>query len=70
VAEGEPHSDHNMPYMIGGRGGGAFAGGRFLRVNGAPANRLLVSVLQAMGFNDVLRYGDTDAGSGPLAGLA
>lgn len=73
VSEGNSHNDKSIPYVIVGRGGGFFKTGRALQFPSQGTNRLFTSICNAMGFDDVTRYGDTDTvakGSGPLTALS
>ncbi len=58
-----------MPFVIATGGAGTLEPGRFLQYDRAPTNRLLVSIGQAMGLEDLDSFGDTDPGGGGLAGL-
>jgi hypothetical protein len=64
------HDWRSMPFLLAGGGALGLRTGRYLRFAGPTGNRLFVSVCHALGFEDVRKYGDTDAGSGPLPGLA
>jgi hypothetical protein len=67
IEDGDTHSHFNMPILLAGSGGGAFAPGRHQRFAGQPSvGRLFVSILQAFGLGDTM-FGDD--GDGPLAGL-
>jgi len=44
--------------------------GQFLQFEGNPGNnRLLVSILNALGYDDIDTYGELDNGTGGLDGL-
>ena len=67
---GDPqiHSCTDVPFILAGGGNGAFRTGRYLDFQGAPHQKLLVSICNAMGvMND--SFGKTDYGTGPLPGL-
>ena len=51
-----------------GAAGGVFKTGRVLAFPGQPHNRLLLSILQAMGLPDTV-FGEPTYGSQPLVGL-
>ena len=70
LAKGNSHTSYPVPYVLAGSAGGYFETGRFLDYGDESANRLLVSVCNAMGLPEVTTYGDMDPGSGPLEGLA
>lgn len=69
LGNGAAHSSYPVPFVIAGSAGGYFPTGRFLDYGDAPQNRLLVSICNAMGLDDVQTFGDMDTGSGPLPGL-
>ena len=51
-----------MPFFIAGRAGGRLAGGRHLKApNGTPLANVMLSVLHALGLEDVDRFGDSTA---------
>ncbi|HVI04320.1 MAG TPA: DUF1552 domain-containing protein, partial [Enhygromyxa sp.] len=68
-AKGNNHDRMNMPYVLAGSAGGYFDTGRYL-VQGqqTPHNKLLVSLLHAMGIDEDV-FGDSQYGKGPLSGL-
>lgn len=68
-AKGNNHDRMGMPYVLAGSAGGHFKTGRYI-VQGqqTPHNKLLVSLLQAMGIDDDV-FGDSQYGKGPLSGL-
>lgn len=68
-AKGNNHDRMDMPYVLAGSAGGYFETGRYL-VQGqqTPHNKLLVSLLHAMGVDDEV-FGDPQYGTGPLSGL-
>ena len=66
---GNSHSHSEIPFMLLGSAGGHFRTGRYLQFGAQPHNRLLVSLLQAMGV-DAAAFGHGDfGGGGPLPGL-
>lgn len=66
LSDGNSHNMHNLPLVLGGRGGGRIDSGRHL-VYGedSPLSNLYVSMLDAFG-TPVERFADS---TGPLAGL-
>jgi hypothetical protein len=70
LGKGNSHTHVKIPFVMAGGGGGAFETGRYLSYgNDPPNNRLLVSILNGLGFDDITKYGELDNGSGPLPGL-
>jgi Protein of unknown function (DUF1552) len=66
---GNSHSHSEVPFMLLGSAGGALRTGRYLEFGSQPHNRLLVSLLQAMGV-EASSFGHPDFGSGgALPGL-
>lgn len=71
LAKGNTHSRKDASYLLVGSGGGALETGRFLSFDPeeqVPHNRLLVSLLNAMGVPDK-QFGKTEWSNGPLSGL-
>lgn len=68
LARGDWHNHDNMPFIVAGGSAGGIAGGRVLEFNGAPHNKLLVSIAQFMGVN-INSFGNQDPSPGPLPGL-
>ncbi|MEM9458033.1 MAG: DUF1552 domain-containing protein [Myxococcota bacterium] len=68
LGKGNNHSHSNIPLVIAGGRNAGLQLGRFLRYDGVEHNRLLVSVLNALGL-DIDQYGDLDEGSGSLPGF-
>lgn len=67
VADGNMHWHHDMPVLLGGRGGGAVTPGRHIRYSGAPpVANLFISMLSTVGV-ELSTFGDD--GTGPLPGL-
>lgn len=58
VSDGNTHSHHDMPFVIGGRGGGCLAPDRVLAASGRRHAELLVALAQALG-EPIDRFGDT-----------
>ena len=51
-----------MPLFIAGRAGGALTGGLHLKApNGTPLANVMLSVLRALGLEDLERFGDSEA---------
>jgi hypothetical protein len=61
------HNKDNMPFLLGGAGGG-LRGGRWVDYGGKPHNHLLVSLMNLFG-DDRDTFGDPEYGSGGLANL-
>lgn len=67
LSDGNRHSPHNLPIVLGGKGGYRFDTGRHLVFGeDSPLSNLYVSMLDAFGA-PVERFADS---TGPLAGLA
>ncbi len=69
LAKGSTHSSFPVPFVLAGGAGGYFNTGRFIDYGDELQNRLLVSICDALGLDEVDTYGDMDDGSGPLPGL-
>jgi hypothetical protein len=66
LRDGNSHSPHNLPLLLGGRGGGRIDSGRHLVYSkDSPLANLYVSMLDAFG-SPVQRFADS---TGPLPGL-
>jgi hypothetical protein len=66
LRDGNSHNPHNLPILLGGRGGGTLATGRHLSYGkDTPLCNLYVSMLDRAGVA-VPRFADS---TGPLAGL-
>ncbi len=66
LRDGNSHSPHNLPILVGGRAGGRLASGRHLSYSrDTPLANLYVSLLQAFGCNTE-RFADS---TGPLPGV-
>jgi hypothetical protein len=60
---GDPnqHNHKRVPFFIAGRAGGALNGGVHLKApNATPLANVMLSVLHALGLDDVERFGDSD----------
>ena len=68
ISRGNSHALNDIPFILAGGAGGALETGRYLRYDSEPHNNLLVSVLNAMGIEDV-SFGDPRFCTGPLSGL-
>jgi hypothetical protein len=66
VSDGNTHSHDDMPFIIGGKGGGTLRTGRILDYGGRRHSDLLLSIAHAMG-DSATSFGD--AGQGLLPGL-
>lgn len=69
LGHGWTHSLDNIPFVVAGGANTPVRGGRYLKVQNARANRILVSAFHAMGIDSVQKYGTLDNGSGGLSGL-
>jgi hypothetical protein len=69
LADGRLHDGKSVPFILAGKAGGYWKTGRYLNFGGAPHQKLLVSVCQAMGLTNPT-FGDPSHGTGPLDGLA
>jgi len=69
IGAGNTHSYKDIPWLLAGGAGGRLKTGRFLQFKDKPHNDLLVSVCNAMGFDDVESFGIPGVCTGPLAGL-
>jgi hypothetical protein len=67
LGDGRLHDCNSVPFVLAG-GGGGLRTGRYLELGGAPHQKLLVSICQAMGL-DNQTFGDASHGAGPLEGL-
>jgi hypothetical protein len=68
VAWAYTHSFLNLRAVFLGGGGGAIKTGQHIDVGGVPHQKLLVTLLNAMGIMETT-FGDPAYGSGPLAGV-
>jgi hypothetical protein len=67
LADGRLHDNVSVPFVLAGAPG-YLSTGRYLRFDGEPHQKLLVSICHALGL-DNSTFGDPSHGSGPLAGL-
>ncbi|CAN5888773.1 DUF1552 domain-containing protein [soil metagenome] len=67
ISDGNTHSHDNMPFILGGGGGGALRTGRLFDFGGRRHSDLLGSIAHAMGDPSVQTYGQ--GGQGLLPGL-
>lgn len=68
ITRGNTHSHDANPFVLAGSAGGAIQTGQHLEFSGDSHNRLLVSLLNAMGDNSD-SFGPTEFNNGPLPGL-
>jgi hypothetical protein len=68
LARGDWHNHDNMPFVVAGGAAGGITGGRSLKFDKVPHNKLLVSIAQFMGQN-ISKFGTQDPSPGPLPGL-
>lgn len=66
MGDGRLHDCKSVPWVLAG--GQYFGLGRYLDFGGAPHQKLLVSICQAMGLGNQT-FGDATKGTGPLDGL-
>jgi len=69
LGAGNTHSYKDIPWVLAGGAGGALKMGRYMQYPDQPHNNLLVSVCNAMGFDDVRTFGIPGVCTGPLGGL-
>jgi hypothetical protein len=69
LGAGNSHTYKDIPWVLAGGAGGALQMGRYLQYPDQPHNNLLVSVCNAMGFDDVRSFGISGVCTGPLSGL-
>ncbi len=69
LGAGNTHTYKNIPWVIAGTAGGRLKTGRQVNYKDLPHNNLLVSVCNAMGFDDVQTFGIPGVCTGPLMGL-
>ena len=68
VSQGNTHSLTNIPYLLAGNAGGAFATGRFAQFEAASTNDLLSAVVNAYGI-ETDTFGHPDYATAPLSGI-
>ena len=65
---GQTHSHDDMMYIVAGGGGGSLQQGQWLRLDGEPHNRLLMTLLRAFDIDDVSTFGDPQwCSGGPIS---
>jgi hypothetical protein len=69
LGAGNTHTYKNIPWVIAGTAGGYLKTGRQVNYKDLPHNNLLVSVCNAMGFDDVTTFGIPGVCTGGLQGL-
>jgi hypothetical protein len=61
MGDSNQHNHKRVPLFIAGRAGGALNGGVHLRApNGTPLANVMLSVLRALGCDDIERFGDSE----------
>lgn len=68
LGDGRAHTCQDVPFILAGNAGGRWNTGRYLTFDGAPHQKLLVSICHAMGLTNPT-FGDPSNGTGPLDGL-
>lgn len=68
LAHGGWHNHTDMPFILAGGKNAGIQGGRSLKFNGVPHNKILVSIAQFMSLN-INRFGNQDNNPGALPGL-
>jgi hypothetical protein len=68
LGRGNSHTRTTIPMVMAGGSAAGFMTGRFLQFGGVANNRLLVSILNALGV-EVDTWGTAESGSGGLTGL-
>ncbi len=64
------HNQDNIPFLVAGGGAGRLRSGYLdLRASAPLHNRLLVSMANVMGIEDIQSYGSWDDAAGPVPGL-
>jgi hypothetical protein len=69
LGAGNTHTYMNIPWVLAGGAGGYFKTGRALSFPDLPHNNLLVSICNAMGFDDVTTFGIPGVCTGALPNL-
>jgi hypothetical protein len=67
ISDGNTHSHDDMPFILGGGGGGALRTGRLFDTGGRRHSDLLGTIAHAMGDASITTYGQ--GGQGLLSGL-
>ena len=69
MGDSNQHNHKRVPFFLVGRAGGALAGGLHLKApNGTPLADVMLSVLHALGIDDVRSFGDSERAF-PLNGV-
>jgi hypothetical protein len=58
-ADGNHHTHVNLPVVVAGAGGGAFAPGRYVKAKAQPLTNLFLSMADAMGTERIESHGDS-----------
>jgi hypothetical protein len=61
IADANRHTHDNLPLVLAGGGAGALRPGRFVDAGGQPMSNLFLTLADAMGVQDVERFGDSTA---------
>ena len=69
IGVGNSHTYKDIPWLLAGGAGGKIRLGRFLQFKDQNHNNMLISLLHAMGFDDVTQFGYPELCTGPLPGL-
>ena len=69
MSNGDSHNFDNVPFVLVGSLGGKLQTGRWQDYRGIGHNRLLVSMCNLMGLEEIDTFGGTDQDKGPLARL-
>ena len=69
LGKGNTHSFDKIPFVVAGGAGGKLTTGRYLQFDNVEHNRLLVSMAQLMGLQDMANFGATDTKTGALTGF-
>jgi hypothetical protein len=69
LGSGAAHSHTDIPFLLAGSCAGYFQTGRHIVYNAQPHNNLLLSLIHAMGAEDVTTFGYPEFCTGPLTDL-
>jgi hypothetical protein len=73
LGNGPPHGGRNVPWLLAGSCGGRLRTGNFVDLTDVQINRVLVTILQAVGCTDggapVASFGDSGLTQGPITEL-
>jgi hypothetical protein len=58
-ADGNRHTQHNLPIILAGGGGGALKPGRYLKLSSRPATNLFLGMADHLGVQGLQRFGDS-----------